>query len=238
MSSRPNVASALLMIPCVGACAADEAQFNVQVASGYTEERTTVSLFGVYKDGRVSAEAWDAIGPAVSASLGKPSCETAYNGSLVLKSPKFAAAIDDYVRASGVTDDLLAQLAPAALGDTIMVVSLAGHVPQRLGHVPRRGTAPSNAHGEFGGHGAPPPSYSYRPNPTDGSVLEVSATVFSVRLHHSVARLHMTYSGKSVEGALQRFTERLRAALPGASCAGWDWSGPMDDAAIRNLPEP
>ena len=226
------------MVPCVGACAADEAQFNVQVAPGYTQERTTVSVFGIYKDGRLSAEAWDSIGPAVSASLGKPSCETAYSGALLLKSPRLAAAIDDYVRASGVTDDLLTQVAPAALGDTVMVVSLAGHVPERLGGVPRRVRVPSSPNGEFGGHGAPPPSYSYRPNLTDGNVLEVSATVFSVRLHHSVARLHMSYSGKSVEGALQRFTERLRAALPGASCAGWDWSGPIDDAAIRNLPEP
>ena len=73
--------------------------------------------------------------------------------------------------------------------------------------------------------------------PTDRSVFEVSASLFSVRQHESVAVVAMTYDGQSVDDAFRKFTERLGAELTGARCAGWDRSVRVDEEKLRTLAE-
>lgn len=214
------------------ACAGDEAQFNVKYAPEYTKAGT-VSVFGIFKDGRMSPETWDLIGPSL---LTKQKCETAYGVDLVAASPALSVAIDDYARANGVTDELLELLAPVAKGDTIMVITVAGRPPQMItpdGGAPR--PAPV-MRGGGRGRGRIPYGSSGR-TMSDGNLFEVSASLFSVRLRRSVALVSMAYSGRDVEVALAKFAVRLSEAIPGIACVGWNWDVHVDEAKIRKLSE-
>jgi hypothetical protein len=75
------------------------------------------SILGVFEDGRMSADAWDRLGPKLSRAFGKNACEVAYTAGLLSSKPRLAAAIDAYARDNGVTDDLLEQISPLAKGD-------------------------------------------------------------------------------------------------------------------------
>jgi hypothetical protein len=72
---------------------------------------------------------------------------------------------------------------------------------------------------------------------TDRSIFEVSASLFSVRLHRSVAFVGMTYSGSSTDEALKKFADKLRAEMPGSACSGWKWDVHIDDEPIRTMSE-
>jgi len=89
--------------------------------------------------------------------------------------------------------------------------------------------------GGFGGR-RPPPASDERSKPERG-VSEIAASFFSVRLHHTVSEVSMTYSGRDSEGALKAFVERLGAEMPGVPCRGWDWSAPVDSASVRQMIE-
>ena len=49
----------------------------------------------------------------------------------------------------------------------------------------------------------------------------------------SVALVALEYSGESVDEAIAGFTAKLASALPGATCAGWNWEVKIDPEAIR-----
>lgn len=227
--------TALVAIATGAACAGDDAQFNVKYAPDYAKGGT-VSVLGIFKDGRMSPETWDQLGPLL---LTKQKCETAYNVDLVALSPTLSSAIDDYARANGITDALLDQLAPVARGDAIMVITVAGHPPQKIareGGAPRASPQPV-MRGGGRGRGRVPYGSSGSTSTTDGSVFEVSASLFSIRLHRSIALVSMTYSGRDVEAALAKFAAKLSASLPEISCVGWNWDVHVDEEKIRTLPE-
>src|SRR5580704_1916174 len=80
----------------------DYAQINARFAPDFVQGRHTVSVLGVFKDGQMSADAWESIGARLSAPFGG-TCETGY-GQLVTSNQAASAAIDDYVRANGPGD--------------------------------------------------------------------------------------------------------------------------------------
>src|SRR5262249_50218476 len=94
----------------------------------------TMSVLGIFRDGRMSADSWNELGDAI---LPRSGCEPGYNDEFVRANSSLAGAIDDYVRANGVTDGLLDQLAPLAEADAILVLSVAGHPPRRTGPTTR-----------------------------------------------------------------------------------------------------
>ena len=129
MLTQPRRAlAALLFAFTVGAactaCNDADTHFTVQHAPDL--KQMTVSVLGVFKEGRMSPETWDEIGPKISAAFGKGLCPIAYDAKLVTDKPSLAEAVDDYARENGVTDDLLDQLAPAASGDAVLVITVAG----------------------------------------------------------------------------------------------------------------
>src|SRR4051794_37321988 len=111
----------------LGAASCEEgAQFNVKYAPGFAEGRTTISVFGVFREGRMNPETWAQIGGPLSASFGEARCDVAYGEALQRADPELFAALDEEARSNGITDELLARVARDAVGEVIMIVSVHG----------------------------------------------------------------------------------------------------------------
>jgi hypothetical protein len=244
LSSLATLASLAAATGCA------DAQFTTRYAPTFTRAPHTVSLLGVYKDGRMNSEVWEQIGPGLSTPLGGK-CGPGYD-TLVSSNPTLSAAIDDYARANGIGDDLLDQLGPAASGDLIMVVTVAGEVTPKGQNLPDTSAVSSGAPGgsmnnryrgagSIGGPsgGRGPTGAMRRPQAlANGAAFEMSASLFSVREHRSVGLVAMAYSGQSVDDAVAKLAARLGVELPGSSCTGWDWgAAKIDDQRIRELGE-
>jgi hypothetical protein len=221
------------------ACDEGDAHFTTRFASDFSPSRRTVSVLGVYKDGRMSSEGWEALAAHVAPALGGDRCEAGYN-AIVSRNESLAGAIDESARAGGPTDELLGQLAPAAKGDLILVLTLAGTLPQRIG--PEGGAQPGAAPtpgmgGRSGGRGMRGSNRMGRgtkpESVVDPSVLDISASLYSVAQSRSVAMVAMQYSGTSVDDAMTKFGEKLAQSLRGALCVGWNWDAAIDPDKIR-----
>lgn len=224
----------------------DSAQFTTRYAPTFTRGAHAISLLGVYKDGRMNSEAWEQIGPGLSASLGgSGKCAPGYD-ALVTANPELSSAIDDDARANGVGDELLDQLGPAATGDLILVVTIAGQVVAKGQDLPDTsavaGGPPTTMGSKYRGTSSMgsrgPTGAMHRPHAlADGAAFELSASLFSVRDHRSVAMIAMGYSGPSVDDAVSKLAAKLGAEIPGSTCASWNWSAPIDAPRIRGLIE-
>ncbi|HEY2509571.1 MAG TPA: hypothetical protein VGI39_01825 [Polyangiaceae bacterium] len=229
------------------ACASDS-QFSVQYAPGYPKAGETVAVLGVFKDGRLSAEAWEEVSPKLSAALGSAACPVGYDEKMTTSDRLVAEAIDDYARANGITDALLEQLAPAAKGDLILVVTVAGRPPNVHGggvSDPTTAAQASNA-GQMspassrrggmmpGGMGRSPQGHL---NVVDRNAYELVASIYSVSDKKSVGLVHLGYIGGNANEALSQFSEKLKSAFPGARCGTWQWDGKVSEDKIRSIKE-
>lgn len=209
-----------------------DAVYATTFAPDFSPPHHVVSVLGVYKDGRMSSEAWGAIAERVSRSLGAAKCEAAYTESGTSPNQALWSAVEEYTLANGPTDDLLAKIAPAARGDLVLVVVVAGKLPMTEQiHVQdenqnRRSVGLIRNSGPM-----------FRPPSLPPAVdrLDLSASLFSVPKAASVARVTLAYSGESVDEAIAGFTAKLASALPGATCAGWNWEAKIDPEAIEAL---
>jgi hypothetical protein len=230
----------LLVVVTAFACDEGDAHFATKFASDFGPARHTVSVLGVYKDGRMSSDAWQALAPRVAPALGAANCEVGYD-MLASANGALAEAIDEYARADGPTDDLLAQLAPAAKGDLVLVVTFAGKLPQRIsdagapGRVPTPSATGGRGGGRMGGmRGGGRTRGSPKSESTqDNDLLDVSASLFSVTQTRSVALIAMQYSGTSVDDAIAKFAAKLAQLLPSVACVGWNWEAKIDPERIR-----
>jgi hypothetical protein len=222
-------------------CGDPRANFTTRVASDFAPAGHTVSVFGLFKDGRMSADTWDELGTDLSAAFASGACQAEYRGELLASNVPLSSAIDDYVRANGIGDELLDAVAPAATGDTIVVFTIAGKVTANTidgGTSAMPPTAPNTmmrgSTGFRGSHG-PMAGQPIRSFGGSSEALEVSASLFSVRQHRSVAVVAMSYVGDSLPDALRQLAQRLRATLPASRCGAWDASVRVDDQRIRDL---
>lgn len=242
-----------VLCAALGACAGSGSQLQVEYAPDFKPGAHTLSVLGVYRDGRMSDETWSEIGPKFAAALGSSHCPAAYGSELLQKQPELYEAVEDYARSEGVTDGLLGQLAAAAAGDTIVLLTMNGEV-----------TAPSNRHASTPKHGAGPTQAGTssgwgggagrrnrgrhtgrRQNSANtsavqgesGDALELSALLYSVRQHQSVASIGMRYTGTNLDEALTALSAELQRSVAGSSCLGWDWAraGNATAAQIRKL---
>ena len=219
---------------------------TTKLASDFAPAGHAVSVLGVYKDGQMSADAWDTIGPRVSPSLGAAACADGYSEAMRSSHDALMSAIDDYARESGPTDELLAQVAPAARGDLVVVITFAGKLPVAAKAKPFAATNSGSpmGGGPSGGRGARSASGGGRAGAArsfagpDPNELDISATLFSVAQGRSVGLVAMQYTGKSVDEAVARFAGQLAGALPQARCEGWDWTAKVDPERIRQAIDP
>lgn len=221
---------------------ASETVYSTQFAPGFAPSGHSVSVLGVYKDGQMSSDAWGAIEPRLARALGAPRCGAGYTEALSSSHNAVATAIEDYARSEGPSDELLGRIAPAAGGDLILVVSVAGRLPvHQAEKEDAHGASPSMGGGGGGGGGmggggmgggAQQPMHAPQPVTTDE--LDLSTTLFSVKEKKAVAVVSERYLGTSVDEAVSNLATKLAASLPGASCAGWNWDAPIDADAIRH----
>jgi hypothetical protein len=194
----------------------------------------------------MSSEAWDGLGALVSRSLGAARCEAAYSDSPSSPNHALWSAVDEYTLADGPTDDLIAKIAPAARGDLVLVVIVAGKLPtlEKI-HVQddkqNRRAAGTLGGGAGPGGGVPRvrgPTFRTPAGPPIVDRLDLSASLYSVSKAASVALVALEYSGDSVDEAFDGFTAKLARALPGATCTGWNWEAKIDPEAIRAIATP
>ncbi len=242
-----------LLIPSllVAACGSNETEYNVRFAPGFAPPRHAVSVFGVYKDGQMSAEAWDTLAPRLSSWLGTAACSAGYvDGATAKANAPLWSAVDDYTRSNGPTDDLLAELAPAAQGDLVMVITVAGKVPEKeKTSVQGEAAQPSMSGGGGGGmggmgggmggmRGAPASGRREKMVPAGAKdALDLAALLYSSSAKKSVAEVSVEYTGHNLDEALAQFAAKLRESLPDASCAAWSWEGKVDPDRVRKLGE-
>ena len=233
----PCLAAALAFLPgalALTACADDS--ISVKYAADYPHTPATISFVGLFKDGRVNAEAWDGVNQAIDRHLQGYPCAPLFSNHLTAKNPDFAGALDDFTRANGVGDELLDKLAPLAKGDIVAVVVMAGQPPQLIdgGSLPPVEPVGGRSGGMNGRHAI---GRSSRGPVTDHNVFELAVSLYSVKTHKSVGQIAMSYTGRSVEDALARFSQRFAAETAGSSCTGWTVDANLDGEAIRKLGE-
>lgn len=190
-----------------------------------------VSIFGVFHDGRMSEPAWLALAPKVSHALDSPRCELGYGQRLRNAKPELASTVEKSVRENGIDDEVLAQVAPYATGEYIMVLMSYRQIPNlREGHreagahaAPRVSTPPMMR----GGRGRGSIGHDYGPDEED-HVFELSASVYSVAAHKLVAQIDLRHSGDDLDEAMDAFALKLDALMPHARCVGWNYPDAPD----------
>ena len=213
------------------ACSADRP--TVSYAPGFVKENPKISIFGVFRDGRMNPEIWEDLGPAFATALHREACGIAVGGAMRISSAPLFNAIDGVARSDGITDELLEKFAPAATGDSILVIVMAGRLPKKASESEVSTTTTTAAQmrgrGRRPGGTRPPGAHSH----ADHGFLELSASLYSKKMRQSVAMVEMTYRGASEKEAVQQFTEKIAAAFPGATCEGWLADLGVDPDALR-----
>jgi hypothetical protein len=220
--------------------ACGDASFHVQMPPNFHEAKRTISVVSVYREGRFSPDSFEQIEPQIAAALGK-GCEQGYTERLRESDPNLYDDIDQRARQDGISDEVIAQMAPAALGDTLMVVQFYGPLPQPKGkHTTGAAPMPQGrapySRGAAGMTGRTPTMGNEDPRYTARRAdVQIAATLYSRVDHAFVGEVALTYAGKDVDEALRRFGARLAEELRGATCAGWKWPEPE---AAQQQPKP
>jgi hypothetical protein len=223
-----------------------DSEFKTRYASDYVQgAHTSVSVFGVYKDGRLNAEAWNQYGPELATPLGGSACDVAYSEALLRNDSELSNVVDTYVRENGVTDEFIDLFAPSAKGDAILVVRVSGRpAPSNAGagrrvKGPQPQSSPPPGSAKMRGPAGSGTGQAYAPGEDRMGMtrpaFEISATLFSVRLHHSVAQFEMKYTGADPDDAVKRFAAKLASSMPGLACTGWNTEARVDPEAIKHL---
>ena len=147
----PLACIGLVMASILAACSTfDEGQPRVAVATAPEAPNIeSVSVFGIFRNGRLSPEAWEDFGKALSAPFSQGICKAVYDVVFTDANPELAAVIDDYTKENGVSDELLEKFSSLATGDTILLIAMDGQVPK---------AAPPSAEGPSKPAQAPSPS--------------------------------------------------------------------------------
>jgi hypothetical protein len=222
---RPNrlgvgVVVALAISAATG-CLADAA-FQSKTAPDFPlGGAMTVAVFGVYKDGMMSADAWDTLGPKLSRPFHADACDVAYGPKHLTKDPAVLSAIEEYARDNGVSDELLAEATKAATSDLVVVFTVAG-APKKASILPRGPSPRAIQRGRM----TPAPPRGSRAARIAAAQYTVAASIYSTKEHRSVGYLAMRYAGSSEDEALASFNDKLAAMVPNAKCV------PVEDAPV------
>jgi hypothetical protein len=213
-----------ILVASLAASCSEAAQVEVKMAPTYAPGPNAVSIFGVFRDGRMSPESWAPIGATLSKALGSQACPVGFDDDLAQDQPEIFAKIDEEVRAEGITEELLARLAPKAEGDLILTISIHGRAALPTAETeqqPSRSKRPPRA---------PRPGMARRTRPASsqqgGRGLELLASFYSVRQGRSIARVNVRVVGSNVDEALHKLADEVRAVVPNGSCKGFRWSDP------------
>jgi hypothetical protein len=228
---RKEVGLVGLALALSTASCGDETSVKVRYAEGFTPGPNAVSVLGVYRDGRMSVDAWGPLALPLSTALGaRAVCEPGFSARLQRDNEPLFASIDEQAKNEGVTEDLLNKLAPSAQGDVILTVTMHGSVGRsssdKVSDEPPQRSMPSmRGMGAQGGGARGGPQRQASPRPPPPRVLEMSAMLFSARQGKPLARLTVMYGGTNAEEAVKMFAAEVGKMVPGSSCKGWSWGG-------------
>lgn len=219
------------MIAFIAGCASDLATFGTAFAGDRTSvPNASLSVVGVYRDGRMSPGTWAEIGPKLFAPLHLTDCDAGFSLQLERDDPDGAAAIDHAARTIGVNDQVLEQMAPAATGDVLFVVRISGKLP-----APPRDQVNAPGSGVMTRGTRQNPRSPVPDIEPDGERLEITGSLYSVAERRTIAAVTLSYGGDSVDDALRRLGERLATIAPAARCGGWNKTVRLDAERIRKL---
>jgi len=206
------------------------AAFETKLAHDFRPAHHTVSVLGVYKDGRMALGAWESLSTYFAPAFGPKACPAGFD-ELVNANQDLANAIDAYARDEGPSGKLLAQIAPAAQGDLILVVTYAGQIPAKTDEDPRAAAAPVN--NSMGTKRHQRRNAGAAESARRDDQLDISASFFSVQQNRPVAIVSMAYTGDTVKDAMTRFGAEVARGLPDLKCAGWDLATKIDPATVK-----
>jgi hypothetical protein len=219
-----GVAVASGLVSCEGG-----PQIAVRYAPEFTPGRQTVAVFGVFQGGRMRPEAWFPLSARVSGAFGRPSCPVAFGDALKRADAELYAKLDEDVAANGVAEEIIETVVPKTDAEVIVTLSVYGRVrnaktqvtgddPSPQGHR-RDPTMPGRRTGVAGGG----QHHRSRANTVTPNGLEMSASLYSVKLKCAVGRITLHYAGTSVDEAVTLFADKLHEELAGSTCRDWAW---------------
>jgi len=223
---------------CVGVlvsmvdCGNGGANFTTRLASDFAPAHHTVSVFGVYQDGRMALGSWDVFAPYLKRALGPAQCPVLYD-TLAVSDQELANALDELARDEGPTGHLLAPVAPAAAGDLILVLTFAGKLPDSQDEDPGPPTGAPVQNGMEQKRRRRGHKSAQNPAGRDPNQLDISASLYSVAQARPVALVSMQYRGRSVADAMGRFAQELATAAPDLRCTGWNSGVKIDASKLR-----
>lgn len=231
--------SCLGLALAVATCSCGEAGvfYDVKYSPGFAAGPTSVSLLGVYQDGRMSNELRDEVVLKLAPVLGKNTCAVAWGETLRAAEPDFFEEVDRSTQADGVTEETLDRFSGWAEGDAILVVSVNVYRGGAAGAPPtgsttsgmggsnfNQGTGPLP--GSRGRAAPPPPPGAIRPGTWQGQQIRIAAILFSAKTHAPMGRIILNYLGTNIDDALRRFARKIGEELPGSVCKGWKIEAP------------
>jgi hypothetical protein len=221
------------------ACADTNPHVVAQFAANFAPAGRSVSVFGVFKDGRMSSSHWSMLSTRLAAGIGGEACENGFD-TLTSSAPATADAIAHYAMAEGPDDTLLAKVAPSASGDLVLVLGIAGQLQAPAAHNAQAGApsastsiASSPRMSGHGGHRAPYATMGNTPRretTQEADTLDLTASFYSVKAMGFVALIQLKYAGTDVDEALKEFALLLSQKLPQLHCVGWAWDANLQAA--------
>jgi hypothetical protein len=240
-----KLATLLLLASTLDLACSSDTHVIVARAPGVDLGEAHVSVFGVYSDGRWNVGAWEKLAPRLT-SLGADRCETGFGEALRTADHALFDAIDREARATGVSDEMVAQVAPSAKGDMVLVLELWGALGTIPTNTPSTGAPTTGGMGGAGMGGAgmggpgmggmgggrmrPPGAGGYGLGAKQQDELEMLARVFSLETNEWVGAVEVRYSGSDPNEAVARFDQSLAELLPAAHCSGWSWKAPVSSS--------
>jgi hypothetical protein len=131
--------------------------------------------------------------------------------------------LDEDVAENGITDEMLAKIAPRTDAELLVTISVHGKVEQaRTPAVGEDPTLPGHRPGAGGGarrqrHGGKTVTFAG---------IEMSASLFSVKKQQSVGRITVRYAGTNLEEAIGQFAAKVGEELAGSTCRDWRFPPP------------
>jgi len=83
----------------------------------------------------------------------------------------------------------------------------------------------------------PPISSNESAKDPEHGTYQISASLYSIPLRHSVVLVTMIYQGADIDAALNSFADRVRATIPTVTCAGWNYNTPVNANQLREMLE-
>jgi hypothetical protein len=215
----------LALAPIISACGVD---VTVHRAPNYSPRDVTLSVLGVFKNGRMDAAAWNDWAATIAAATGAAGCTPAFDDRMEKAAPALFSELDESTRQDGITDEILERAAPSALGDAILVIESFGRAaqtkkPDDAETAPQQAPAPPPPSMGRRGRGRSVANTSAAPREAPRDELDVSIGVYSIRDRQGLASVQMHTDAGASADAIQTLSEKLRETLHGARCAGWTW---------------